>query len=113
MDYAEIGMVNEVIDDLTVELQATDDQFNASLLSSKVVGAYRDVVGARRYPSHYTEDDIVADMEQFYHTVRELALYDYNKIGFEGQSRNAENEVSRTFADRSSLFNGVIPLSRI
>lgn len=113
MDYAEIDMVNEVIDDLTVELQATDDQFNASLLSSKVVGAYRDVVGTRRYPSHYTEDDIIADMEQFYHTVRELALYDYNQIGMEGQTRNGENEVVRTFVRRSSLFNGVIPLTHV
>lgn len=113
MNYDENTMVQEIIDDLTVELEATDDQFSASLLSSKVVGAYRDVVGTRRYPSHYTEADIVADMEQFYHTVRELALYDYNQIGMEGQTRNGENEIVRSFVRRSSLFNGVIPLAHV
>lgn len=113
MDYTTIEMVQDIIADLTVELEATDDQFSASLLSSKVVGAYRDVMRTRKYPSYYSDEDKIGDMLQFYANVKNLALYDYNQIGIEFQSRNAENEVVRTFVARDSLFGGVIPLSSL
>lgn len=110
-DYSSIEMVQEVIDDLTGELEPSDDQFNATLLTLKVISAYRDVRAARRYPSYYTESERETDMEQFYSVVRSIALYDYNVIGMEWQKINKENQVSREFVDRSSLFAGVIPLS--
>jgi hypothetical protein len=113
MDYAEIPVVEEIIEDLTVELEATDDQFSATLLSQKVVNAYKDVMRTRRYPSHYTDEEKMADMERFSATVRNIALYDYNQIGLEFQSRNSENDVARTFVKRDSLFGGVIPLSSL
>lgn len=111
VDYSEIGMVQELIVDMTSELEPTDDQFNATLLTLKVIGAYRDVRNARKYPSYYTEEETESDMEQFYPIVRAVALYDYNTIGIEWQKTNKENQVSREFIRRSSLFAGVIPLS--
>lgn len=112
-DYSSIDMVQDIVAELTEELEPTDDQFNATLLAAKVVGAYREVRSARRYPSYYAESSIETDMETYYSNVYNLALYDYNKIGMEGQTRNAENEVARTFVDRPSLFSGVIPLSSL
>lgn len=112
IDYSEIQMVQDIVDDLTAELKPTDDQFNAVLLSSKVIGAYRDVRFARCYPKYYTEESVEEDMERFYSVVRSVALYDYNTIGIEFQKANKENQMSREFADRDSLFSGVIPLSR-
>ena len=112
-DYSTVEMVQELIADLTAELEPTDDQFNAVLLQTKVIGAYRDVRDARRYPSYYENEDIELDMEQYYMTVRSIALYDYNTVGIEWQKVNKENDVSREFIRRSSLFSGVIPLSHI
>lgn len=113
VDYSAIEMVEELVDDLTAELTPTDDQFNSTLLAAKVISAYRDIRTARRYPSYYTETVIESDMENYYSQVRNLALYDYNTIGMEGQKTNKENEVSREFVQRSSLFSGVIPLSHL
>lgn len=108
-----LTMIAEIVAELTTELEETDDQFSSSLLNSKVVSAYREVQRTRNYPSYYTEEMITSDMERYYSVVRDVALYDYSQIGMEFQTRNAENEVVRTFADRDSLFNGVIPLSKI
>ena len=112
-DYSTVEMVQELITDLQAELEPTDDQFDAVLLKTKVVGAYRDIRDTRRYPSYYTSEEIEQDMENFYMTVRSLALYDYNTVGIEWQKVNKENDVSREFIRRSSLFSGVIPLSHI
>ncbi len=112
-DYSTVEMVQELITDLQAELEPTDDQFDAVLLKTKVVGAYRDIRDTRRYPSYYTSEEIEQDMEKFYMTVRSLALYDYNTVGIEWQKVNKENDVSREFIRRSSLFSGVIPLSHI
>lgn len=112
-DYSTVEMVQELITDLQAELEPTDDQFDAVLLKTKVVGAYRDIKDTRRYPSYYTSEEIERDMENFYMTVRSLALYDYNTVGIEWQKVNKENDVSREFILRSSLFSGVIPLSHI
>ena len=110
-DYSSIDMIQEIVDDLTAEIKPTDDQFNAVLLSAKVVGAYREIRSARKYPAYYTEEEIESDMEQFYDVCRNIAVYDYNTIGIEWQKTNKENAVSREFVRRSSLFSGVIPLS--
>lgn len=113
VDYSEIQLVQDVITDLTAELEPTDDQFNSTLLALKVVSAYREVRHARKYPSYYTEDEIESDMEQFYDVVRNLSLYDYNTVGFEWQKINKENQVSREYIRRTSLLSGVIPLSQL
>ena len=113
IDYSEIEMVQEIMDELTEELEATDDQFNATLLSLKVIGAYREVRKARKYPSYYTEAEIESDMNQFYDVCRNVALYDYNTIGMEWQKINKENQVSREFVRRTSLLSGVLPLAHL
>lgn len=112
-DYSTVQMVSDIVDELTAEIEPTDDQFNATLLAAKVVSVYREIRGARKYPSYYTEDEIETDMEQFYDVCKNVAVYDYNTIGIEWQKINKENQVSREFVRRSSLFSGVIPLSHL
>lgn len=97
--------------DLTAELTITDDDFNEQLLEVKINGAIREVKEARHYPSHYTEEMIASDIESFYGNIRDLALYDYNTVGVEFQKSMNENSVSRTWADRSTMFNGVVPIA--
>lgn len=107
-----LTLQDELIADLTLELQA-EPTFNADVLKQKVIGAIREVKTARKYPSYYTEEQIASDLYNFYGNARNIAIYDYNKIGGEFEQSHSENSVSRAFVDRNSLFNGVIPLCRV
>lgn len=105
-------LIQELISDLTIELK-DDDAFDSAKLEQKVRNAVREVKHARRYPTTYTETQISNDLEQHYSCIRNIALYDYNTIGIEGEISHAENGISRSYTERKMLFNGVLPLSRI
>lgn len=111
-DGMTISLEEEIIADLTAELQITDKNFNSALLLSKVRNALREVKKVRKYPSYYTDSQIDRDMYDYYSNVRNIALYDYNLIGAEGQTSSSENGTSRSYVDRSELFSGIIPLSK-
>ena len=111
-DAMSVGLQEELIADLTTEL-SKEPTFDAELLSAKVVSAIKEVVRARKYPKYYTDEQITADLYNFYSNARNIALYDYNQIGAEFQQSSSENGTSRSYTDRKSLFNGVIPLCRV
>ena len=112
MDEAmSVGLQEELIDDLTLEL-SSEPTFSADILKQKVVGAIREVKTARKYPSTYTTEQINNDLYSYYSNIRNLALYDYNMIGVEGQSSSSENGISRAYVDRDKMFKGVISLAR-
>lgn len=105
-----MDLVEQVIEDLTEELNMTEGkQFNATLLQSKVNAAYREVKLARKYPLNYSDILIDADMENFYPTIRALALYDYNQIGSEGQTQYSADGTSIHYVDRDDYFKDVTP----
>lgn len=105
-------MIEEIIEDLTTELSAEEgDKFNPALLASKVRTAYRAVKTARRYPGSYTEAMIERDMDNYYAQIREIAMYDYNQTGAEGQTQYSQDGVSIHYVDRDSLFYGVLPIA--
>lgn len=113
MDEAmSVGLQDELIADLTLELSG-EPTFSADILKQKVIGAIREVKTARKYPSTYTDEQISKDLYEYYSNIRNIALYDYNMIGVEGQSSSSENGISRSYVDRDKLFKGVIPLARI
>lgn len=106
-----LTMQDELIADLTLELSG-EPTFNANALKQKVIGAIREVKKARKYPSYYSEEQISSDLYEFYSNVRNIALYDYNKMGGEFEQSHNENSVNRIFVDRNSLFSGIVALSR-
>lgn len=108
----DVSLEQEIMADLTAELSISDENFNETLLLSKVRNALREVKKARKYPVYYTESQIDKDMYNYYSNVRNIALYDYNLIGAEGQESSSENGTSRAYVDRNKLFSGIIPLSR-
>ena len=55
-------------------------------------------------------DQIEEDIENYYSNIRDIALYDYNIIGAEGESYHYEGGTNRTYIDRRRLYNGIIPL---
>lgn len=107
-----LTLQDEIIADLTLELGA-EPTFNANALKQKVVNAIREVKIARKYPAYYTDGQIKIDLYGYYSNIRNIALYDYNKMGAEFEQSHNENSVSRSFVDRHTLFSGVVPICRL
>jgi len=104
----------KLIDIVMSELEETiPDEVNKEVLASKVRNAIREVKKARRYPSHYTEEMINEDLENYISNIEGLALYDYNQVGAEGESTHNESGVNRTWKSRNTNFNGIIPIARV
>lgn len=106
-----IDIEASVIEELTIELRNEVD-FDAEILGVKVRNAIREVKTARNYPKSYTESMIQSDMENFISNIRAIALYDYSKIGAEGQSQYSADGESIHYLDRNKLFTGIIPIAR-
>lgn len=104
-------MIESIIEELTTELQNEVD-FNVDILRLKVSNAYREVKQARNYPKSYTESMITNDMDNFYTNVKAIALYDYNKVGAEGQTQYSADGESIHYVDRNKMFFGIIPIAR-
>ena len=101
-----------IIAELTIELKNEVD-FDAALLKVKVKNAFREVKAARDYPSTQSDEAILADMMNYYSNIRAIALYDYTKIGAEGQTQYSADGESIHYLDRDKLFKGVYPIARL
>lgn len=108
-----VELEQEVFTDLSIELSASDENFNETLLLSKVKNAIREVKRARNYPKSYSDSQIDNDLYDYFSNIRNIALYDYNLIGAEGQSSSSENGTSRQYIDRDKLFCGICPFVRV
>lgn len=100
-------LLDEILEDLTTELNLLEDS-DVAILTSKVRNAYREVKRARNYQSGHTQEFIDRDIENFYSNIRELALYDFNQVGVEGQTSHSENGTNRVWKDRRECLNGVV-----
>ena len=100
------SLVNEILEDLKVELSLTEES-DLAVLTSKIRNAYREVKRTRNYQSSHMQEFIDRDMEGFYSNIRELALYDFNQVGAEGQTSHSENGTNRVWKERKECLNGV------
>lgn len=105
---------NQITSLLATELE-NDSNYNVNILASKVEIAIRDVMGRREYGnSHYTDAKILEELStRYFSTITNLARYDYNQSGAEGQKNHSENSVSRTWYDRNKLLSDVHPFVKI
>lgn len=101
-------LLKEIMEDLKKEIT---DGFNEDLLSKKLKNAYMEVKDARNYPDDYEEAAVEKDMKRYYSTIRNLALYDYNQVGAEGETAHSENGVNRTWKDRKSYLKNITPIA--
>lgn len=102
------GLQTAIVSDLTLELKG-EESFNATVLAQKVKLAILDVMARRDYGnSHYTDTKILEELStRYYSVITDLARYDYNQVGAEGESSHIENSVSRTYRDRDRLLASV------
>lgn len=108
-----VGLEQEIFADLSAELSVSDKNFSETLLLSKVRNAMREVKRARNYPKSYNDSQIEQDMYDYFSNIRNIALYDYNQIGAEGQQSSSENGTSRNYVDRDKYFCGICPFVRV
>lgn len=91
-----------------------DPTYNADIVASKVSAVVRELIQRRRYRRAGMSDDaILEDIEDYYTQALNVARYDFNTIGAEGEDRHTENGIDRTFTERAKLWAGVIPISRV
>lgn len=103
----------EIVEDLTTELQNEED-FSSTLLTVKVKNALYEVASARNYPSSYSESVKEDDLhDNYYVQIKALALYDYSKIGAEGQDNYTADGENIKYSDRKALFDGILPIAEI
>ena len=109
MDEAmNVGLQEEIIAELTIELSG-QPTFNADVLAVKVKSAIREVKNRRNYQAtSYTDEQIEKDLyDNYYSTIKNLALYDFAQIGAPFESSHSENSTSRSWVSRDEIFKGV------
>ncbi len=104
-------LADALLADLSEELN-NEPTFNAVALKKKIGSAIREVRRLRSYPSTYTLSQVESDLQSYYSSIRNIALYDYNLIGAEGESNHNENGINRSFVDRKTLFHGIMPIAK-
>jgi len=103
---------SDITSELAIELK-NEEGFDRDILEVKVKGAIREVKAARKYPSSYSEAMIEADMTGYYTQIKAIALYDYVKIGAEGQNNYSADGENIQYSDRNELFYGILPIARV
>lgn len=90
-----------------------DKKEDNPLLEQLINQATKEITNKRRYPEDYTKEEIESDLENYESVIVNLAVYDRVKLGGDFQQSDSENGKSRSWVDRSTLFNGVYPIARI
>ena len=91
-----------------------DPTFNADIVASKVSAVVRELMQRRRYKRAGMSDEAIAeDLENYYPQVLNVARFDFNTIGAEGEERHTENGIDRSFIERGKLWAGVVPIGKL
>lgn len=102
-----------IADAIALEMKG-DPTFNADIIASKVSAVVRELIQRRRYAkSGMSDEAILEDIEFYFPQALNVARYDYNTIGAEGEERHTENGIDRTFMERGKLWAGVVPIGRV
>lgn len=97
----------ELIQDLKTELY-DDSNLNLDIIAIKVKGAIRKVKMKRNYvATTYSETQIETDLYNYYSTIHDLAIKDYNMRGAEGETSHSELDISRQYASDDEILKGV------
>lgn len=104
----------ELNNDLKAELTGSGEEVLANVLAIKVKAVVRELLSIRGYEySGMTDEEIEADLPRFYTSCMNVARYDYNQLGAEGEDTHSENGISRRYIDRGKLWAGVVPFAKV
>ena len=104
----------ELNTDLTAELTGSGQTVLSSVLAVKVKAVVKELLNIRNYEhSGMTDGEIETDINRYYTQCMNVARYDYNQIGAEGEQSHNENGISRQYIDRGKLWSGVVPFAKV
>lgn len=107
----DLELIAEITAELKIELK-DESNLDEELLKIKVKSAIRELKSVRRYREvGYSDAMIEADIEKFISQIKAVALYDYSKIGAEGQTSYSADGESIKYEERASLWSGALPLA--
>ena len=102
-----------ICDALALEMSG-EPTYNADVVASKVSAVVKELIQRRRYKKSSMPDYAVEeDLDDYFTQALNVARYDFNTIGAEGEDRHTENGIDRTFTERGKLWAGVVPISRV
>ena len=104
----------ELNTDLTAELTASGVDVLTEVLGIKVKAVVRELLNIRQYEhSGMTDGEIETDINRYYTQCMNVARYDYNQIGAEGEESHSENGISRKYIERGKLWSGAVPFAKV
>lgn len=110
---SEADLEDEIFDELQTELR-NEPLYKADVLALKVKDSIRELKRRRAYiNSGWSEDKILADMEDHFSIIKQYALILYNRMGSEGELVHYENTVHRSYMYDDDVFSNVIPFVKV
>lgn len=104
----------ELNTDLAAEIEGSGVTVLENVLSVKVKAVVRELLSIRNYEnSGMTDEEIEADIHRYYTQCMNVARFDYNQLGAEGEDTHNENGISRKYIDRNKLWCGVVPFAKV
>lgn len=103
-----VGLREQIIAELTTELIG-EPTFKAEILEIKVNDAYRKVKARKCYHNTSFDDEQIEKhlYNNHYQDIKDVALYNYNKIGAEGQVSHGENNINRTWRTEDEIMGNI------
>ena len=108
------GLQAEIIAELE-KVFKNEPSFDVDILTDKVKDAYREVKARRCYQyTSYSDEKIEKDLyDNYYQSIKKLALYYLNTEGAEFQKSHTENGIARTWESEDDILNGVIAFVKV
>ena len=104
----------ELNTDLASELTGSGADVLTDVLAVKVKAVVRELLNIRNYEnSGMTDTEIEQDINRYYTQCMNVARYDYNQLGAEGEDSHTENGISRKYIERGRLWSGVVPFAKV
>lgn len=104
----------ELNTDLTSEIEGSGQTVLSNVLAVKVKAVVKELLNIRNYEhSGMTDGEIETDINRYYTQCMNVARYDYNQLGAEGEQSHNENGISRQYIDRGKLWSGVVPFAKV
>ena len=104
----------ELNTDLAAEITGSGATVLTDVLAVKVKAVVRELLNIRNYEqSGMTDAEIEADINRYYTQCMNVARYDYNQLGAEGEETHNENGISRKYIERGRLWSGAVPFAKV
>ena len=106
-----MSLREDVIDNVTGYLQDPDNEM-IGVLADRAISAYTEYLN---YPSHWTDEKILADQTKHISCICDLALYDLIQQGAEFQSMHIESGLYRMWHNKGNVYtnHNVVPFATI